>query len=100
MGSRKNYKASVEVGSEVFHCFVLLCLPLSFHPQCGLSSCAIFGHSYTCEVVGKGVFLLSFSQQTMLLKKSSYNTSGPMAHNVSHKRGSRIIVHGSTMFGE
>lgn len=103
MGSRKNYKASVEVGSEVsirffFPVCVFLCLPHSSHPPCGLRSCAIFGHNCTCVVVSNGVSVVFLQQTTLLFKKktSSRDTSGPMARIVSHKTGSGIIVHWST----
>lgn len=97
MGPRKNYKASVEVGSEVFH-QIFLCVTsftLFFPPTTWIEHFVPSLVTVASVVVSDGVLLLS-SQQIMLLK-SSHNTSGPMARIVSHKTGSRISVHGSTV---
>lgn len=98
MGSRKNYKASVEVGwsvpLEFFLCVICVYFILSTnHVDWALVPSLVTVAPVWLSVIG--VFVVSHNK-TMLLK-SSHDSSGPMARSVSHKTGSRIIVHGSTV---
>lgn len=99
MGSRKNYKASVEVGLEVsirFFLCVLLCLPHSFHPPCALSSCAIFGHSCTCVVVSNGVSVVFRNKRRSSKKLSQHQwTDGTYCFTQNRKQDHCPLVHHS-----
>ena len=97
MGSRKNYKASVEVGWSVpldffFVCY--LCLFHIFHPTCGLSSCAIFGHSCTCVVVSNWS-LCRFLQQNNAPQRLSQHqwTNGTYCFTQNRKQNHCPRVH-------
>lgn len=99
----KTYKASVEVGSELFHkisCFFCVCVFQCFFLfflltplMCIELLCHLWSHLRQC-----GVFAVLTNKECS--SESSRALGGPMAHTVSHKAGSRITVCWSTKVKE